>query len=333
MNPRFPLPWLVADIGGTNARFGLVGAPGMAPVKVKVLRCGHYPSLVSAMAAYLHELGDLPRPRAACVAVAGPVDGDRFRLTNGDWDFSVYETKQALGLDHLELVNDFVALAMALPRLPADAFLPIGSVRRIPDKPMAVIGPGTGLGVAGLVPAERRRWLPVSGEGGHVTIPVETELEAQVALVLQNSQSVLSAETVLSGPGLVRLYRALCVVYGRRADPLTPEQVSRRGRTGRSAQDVLCGLTLRVFCGLLGSFAGNVALTMGARGGIVLGGGILPTLGDMLTESDFRRRFEGKPAMAGYLSAIATELITAPTPALLGASAWLTQQQGALNAA
>lgn len=325
--PSATEPWLVADIGGTNARFGLVAAPRREPERVRVLRCGLYPSLVSALAAYLHEVGE--RPRVACVAVAGPVAGDRFRLTNGHWDFSVFESKQALGLDHLELINDFTALAMALPKLPTTAFRPIGTARRERGKTVAVIGPGTGLGVAGLVPSARR-WIPIPGEGGHVTIPVETDLEAQVARVLRSAHAALCAETVLSGPGLVRLYRTLCIVHGRRPDPLSPEQVCE---LGRQDEEDTCTETLRVFCALLGSFAGNVALTLGARGGVVLGGGILPALADVLANSDFRRRFEGKPTMAPYLSAIATELIVAPTPALLGASAWLAQHRGALTAA
>lgn len=331
VNPPCPeRPWLVADIGGTNARFGLITEPGGQPRRVKILRCGYYPNLVSAACAYLQFVDDVPRPRTACIAVAGPVDGDRFRLTNAHWEFSVAESRRALGFDHLELINDFTALALALPRLPADAFQPIGTTPRIAGKPLAVIGPGTGLGVAGLVPSSRR-WIPISSEGGHVTIPVETELEAQVAQFLQGgSHTTLSAEAILSGPGLVRLYRSLAAVYGRRARPLTPEEVCELGRLGT---DPVCATTLEMFCGLLGAFAGNVALTLGARGGVLLGGGILPSLADVLAASEFRRRFEDKPTMTEYLSGIATELIVAPLPALTGASAWLAQQRGALKAA
>lgn len=322
-------PWLVADIGGTNARFALVTDPNEQPHHVKVLRCSYYPDLAAAGAAYLEYTENLPRPRAACIAVAGPVGGDRFRLTNADWDFSVYDTRRSLGLHHLELINDFTALALALPRLPAEAFRPIGPARRVPGNPVAVIGPGTGLGVAGLVPSAGR-WIPVDGEGGHVTLPVETDREAEVARALRSEHATLCAETILSGPGLLRLYRGLAAVNGHPAEPLTPEQVCERGRHG---SDATCAETLRMFCALLGAFAGNVALTLGARGGVLLGGGVLPGLADVLATSEFRRRFEAKPTMAGYLSTIATELITAPTPALLGASTWLAEQHERLEAA
>ncbi|MGH3951130.1 MAG: glucokinase [Pseudonocardiaceae bacterium] len=251
-------PWLVADIGGTNARFGLVTEPGGEPHRMKILRCGYHPDLVSAIESYVDYLADSPRPHAACVAVAGPVDGDRFRLTNAEWDFSVAESRRRLGFARLDLINDFTALALALPHLPAQALRPIGALARVPGKPIAVIGPGTRV----------------------------------------------SAEYLLSGPGLARLHQGLSIVHGVDAQPLAPEQVGERGRHGT---DPVCAEALQMFCALLGAFAGNVALTFGARGGVVLGGGIL--------------------------SAIATELIVAPTPALLGASAWLNHNQRALEAA
>lgn len=327
--PSAELPWLVADIGGTNARFGLITEPGGSPHGIKILRCGQYPDLVAATEAYLEHAADFARPSAACVAVAGPVGGDRFRLTNAHWDFSIAESTRSLGLAHLELVNDFSALALALPRLPADAFRPIGKAERVPDQPLAVIGPGTGLGVAGLVPA-RGGWLPIAGEGGHVTVPAETEGEAEVVRILRGEHPAVCAETVLSGPGLALLYRALCLRDGGKPEPLGPEQICERGRHGT---DPICMATLAVFCGLLGAFAGNVALTLGARGGVLLGGGVLPGIADVLAASEFRRRFEAKPTMAGYLSGIATELIVAPTPALLGAAAWLAQQQEEVSVA
>lgn len=314
-------PWLVADIGGTNARFGLVTEPGGAPHRVKVLRSAYHQDLACAVRAYLDHVADVPRPRAACVAVAAPVLADRVTLTNVAWEFSIAETRRELGFDRLELVNDFTALAMAVPSLPAESLLPIGGGTRMPGATVAVIGPGTGLGVAGLVPG----WgggTPVSGEGGHVTIPAETEREAAVAALLRQRHGTASAESVLSGPGLVRLHQCLATLRGVEAADLSPEQICARGR---HATDPTCAETVRMFCGLLGAFAGNVALTLGARGGVLLGGGILPSLADVLATTDFRRRFEGKPPMTGYLSPIATTLITTGTPALLGAAAWLSR--------
>ncbi|MGH3518993.1 MAG: glucokinase [Haloechinothrix sp.] len=322
-------PWLVADIGGTNARFGLVIEPGGAPHRIKIFRCAYHPDLVSAVEAYLEYISDTALPRTACIAVAGPIRGDRFRLTNAAWDISIAESRRRLGFDQLELVNDFTALAMSVPGLSRDAVLRIGEASRVRGEPIAVIGPGTGLGVAGLLNAGGR-WVPVDGEGGHVTIPAETDRELAVVRVLRTQQPAVSAETVLCGPGIVRLHQCISLLDGTPASTMRSEEICQRGRTG---MDPACTEALWMFCALLGAFAGNVALTFGARGGVLLGGGILPTVVDILEQTDFRTRFEQKPPMIDYLSPIATEVIVAPTPALAGASTWLTQQRGALCAA
>ncbi|QKW05042.1 glucokinase [Streptomyces sp. NA04227] len=326
-------PWLVADIGGTNARFGLVTDASRRPRGVKVLRVGDHPDLADAAETYLdHVTGQAARPEAACVAVAGPVEGDSFRLTNAAWSFSIADTGRRLGMDTFEVINDFGAQAMALPHLDDSAVRRIGPARRVPGKPMAVIGPGTGLGVAGLLPTDDG-WIPATGEGGHVTLPAETPREADVMALLKAELGGVGAEYLLSGPGLARLYRYLSVLEGTGAEALRPEEICRRGQDGT---DPLCAEALDMFCALLGAFAGNVALTLGARGGLLLGGGILPAMTDVLLRSDFRRRFENKSPMTPYVTAIATELITAPAPALLGATAWLARHlrhQGALTPA
>lgn len=317
--PSADRPWLVADIGGTNARFGLVTEPGGAPHRVTGLRCRDHDDLAGAAEAYLAGTTDVPRPVAACVAVAGPVSGDRFRLTNAHWDFSVRESTRRLRLSHLELINDFAALAMAVPRLADSDRVSIGGRARQEGMPVAVIGPGTGLGVAAFVPGPGGG-LPVPGEGGHVSLPAESALEHEIAKVLRARRIPLTAESVLSGPGLVRLYECLSAILGTAADRVTPEDVCGRARQG---SDTACVTAVLTFCALLGSFAGNAALTFGARGGVVLGGGILPSVVELLARSDFRRRFAQKPPMNTYLAGIATDVVTAPTPALLGATAWL----------
>jgi glucokinase len=312
-------PWLVADVGGTNARFGLVDQPDGEPSRVRILAGADHRDLAAAVSAYLALDGHGARPSAACVAVAGPVTGDRFRLTNAAWEFSVDDTRHRLGLEFLHLINDFEALALSLPRLTDDDVRPIGGpVARVPGQPMAVLGPGTGLGVAGLLPVADR-WAPVVGEGGHVDLPAVDDREIEVARMLRAEQGVVTAECVLSGGGLVRLYRCLARLHGVAADASTAADISSR------REDPLCAETLRMFCALLGAFAGNVALTLGARGGVFLGGGILSRIPDVLESSDFRPRFEAKFRMADYVKAIATLLVVAPTPALLGAAAWLEQ--------
>lgn len=321
--PTPDAPWLVADIGGTHARFGLVSRPGAEPTEVRILRCADYPDLVAAVQDYLGRIPAVVRPAAACAAVAGPVRGDRFRLTNAHWDFSISESRMRLGLGHLELINDFTALALAVPQLPNSAFVRIGPGARWAAEPMAVIGPGTGLGVGGLMRVQQR-WVPIPGEGGHAGLPAETEAEAQVARVLREQHPVVDAETALSGPGLGRLYRALRVVHGLAPAPLQPEQVCTAGRRGT---DPVAREALSMFCGMLGAFAGNVALTLGARGGVLLGGGILPGIVDFLADSAFRDRFVGNRSVTGYLDHVSTELIVAATPALLGAAVMLEQHR------
>ncbi|MBG0817711.1 glucokinase [Planomonospora sp. ID82291] len=308
-------PWLVADIGGTNARFGLVTAPGGRPESVAVLAGKDHDGLPEAVAAYLADHAGGVRPGAACLAIAGPVEGDRYRLTNAGWSGSVRD----LGIPHVELLNDFEALAASLPHLAGDDLVSLGGPE--PSQGVkAVLGPGTGLGVAGLVPVAEG-WMPLPGEGGHVTVPVLDERDREIvrALHSEGARHVV-AEHLLSGPGLTRLHHALALVHGVDAPRLAPADIVDR------ADDPLCAETVEVFCGLLGTFAGNVALTLGARGGVYLGGGVLPRIVDRVLTGDFRRRFEATPTLGDYLSAIATTLIVAPQPALTGAAAWLAQR-------
>ncbi|MFD1539542.1 glucokinase [Nonomuraea guangzhouensis] len=311
----FDLPWLVADIGGTNARFGLVTSPGARPSHVAVLAGAEYDTLPEAVAAYLAEHAGGVRPGAACLAVAGPVEGDRYTLTNSAWSGSASD----LGLPYAVLLNDFEALAVSLPHLEPGDLASLGGPEPAHGV-KAVLGPGTGLGVAGLVPADGG-WTPVPGEGGHVTVPVFDDREREIVRALRaGGLDHVVAEHVLSGPGLVRLHRALAEVNGVNPPSLSVSDIVAR------LDDSLCAETVEVFCGMLGSFAGNVALTLGARGGVYLGGGVLPRIVERVRTSDFRARFADNPDMAGYLSAIATTLIVAPQPALTGAAAWLAQR-------
>ncbi len=320
--PTAERPWLVGDIGGTNARFGLVQAAGGRPVRVGKVPSALHDGLASAARAYLDGIEEPVRPSAACVAVAGPVVRDRIRLTNVGWDFSVEQTRTGMGLDHLEVVNDFAALAQSLPVLGEDDLLPLGGPATDPSEPMAVLGPGTGLGVAGLVPLPGGGWLPLPGEGGHVDAPAVEDIEAEVVRVITAERGRVSAEALLSGPGLPRLYQALAQVRGQSARKLSPREITAAGVHPEGAEP-LCRETLEVFAALLGGFAGNAALTLGATGGVFLGGGVLPRIPEVLRNGRFRLRFEAKGRMTDYLKNIATVLITADNPALLGAAARL----------
>ncbi|MFF5112169.1 glucokinase [Streptosporangium sp. NPDC000509] len=309
------LPWLVADIGGTNARFGLVTEPGGQPEAVAVLAGAEHDGLPEAVAAYIADHAGGVQPGAACVAIAGPVEGDRYRLTNSGWTGSVRD----LGIPNAWLLNDFEALAASLPYLRGDDLVSLGGPE--PSHGVkAVLGPGTGLGVGGLVPAAEG-WVPIPGEGGHVTAPVLDMRDHEIVRALRgDGLEHVVAEHLLSGPGLSRLHRALALVHGTDAPALSASDIVAR------MDDSLCAETVEVFCAMLGTFAGNVALTLGARGGVYLGGGVLPRIVDRVRSSDFRRRFEATPTLNDYLSDIATVLIVAPQPALTGAAAWLSQR-------
>ncbi|MFC0865593.1 glucokinase [Sphaerimonospora cavernae] len=318
------LPWLVADVGGTNARFGLVSHPGGQPEAVAVLTVSQHLGLADAVAAYLAEHAGGVRPGAACLAIAGPVEGDRYRLTNAGWSGSVTE----LGIPHTVLLNDFEALAFSLPHLAGDDLVPLGGPPPVAGLPKAVLGPGTGLGVGGLVPYGAHAevpsgggWVPLPGEGGHVSVPAVSDLEIDVVRALRaDGLPYVDAEHLLSGPGLARLHRGLALVRGVTPETRTASQIV-------ASEHPLCVETVEVFLALLGGFAGNVALTLGARGGVYLGGGVLPRIAGRIPASAFRKRFEtSAPALRDYLSSVATSLIVAGQPALAGAAAWLAQK-------
>ncbi|MEU8800945.1 glucokinase [Spirillospora sp. NPDC048819] len=312
-------PWLVADVGGTNARFALVDGPDGDPYRVHSLPTRDHAGLAEAAAAYLERHAQDVRPSAACLAVAGPVTGGTFHLTNAGWPKGTPEEVRAhLGLPRLDVINDFEALALALPRLREDDLIPIGKDRPPAGGTLAVVGPGTGLGVAGLVPTPSG-WVPLPGEGGQVDVPAATDREIEVARLLRAERGSATAELLLSGGGLARIHRYLAAIDGAPAEPLTAQQISER------RDDPVCREALHMFCALLGSLAGNVALTLGTRGGVYLGGGILPRIVDVLRDSAFRARFEGKPPVEDYLRGIPTALIVHPGPALVGATLHIAQ--------
>jgi glucokinase len=329
-------PWLVADIGGTNARFGWVPEGSTAVSHVATLPAAGHPGPADAARAYLASLAQTlgasyQPPRAAAFAVATAVGADHIAFTNSGWAFSRREAQQVLGLDELLLLNDFEALALSLPRLqphqvrawPASEASAHPAAAG-PAQALAVIGPGTGLGVAGLVPAGAGHWVAVPGEGGHATLSAADDFDAALLAAVRREHAHVSAERLLSGIGLPVLHGAVAAVLGQPAAALAAEQIVERGLNGSCA---VCSRTLDAFCALLGSFAGNVALVMGARGGVYIGGGIVPRLGERFFQSPFRERFEAKGRFQAYLGAIPTLLITDTLAALNGGVQALVQQQ------
>lgn len=316
-------PWLVADVGGTNARFGWVDDRSLTPRHVRVLPVAAHASPSAAAKAYLGELakelgGPLPHPRRSAWALASVIEGDEIELTNGPWRFSRRALAQDLGLEHLCLLNDFEALALALPRLGPQQSRPWGDRPSAPGT-LALVGPGTGLGVAALVNTPSGAQA-LASEGGHATLAATDDDEARVLQEARRHLPHVSAERLLSGIGLPLLHRCVRSTQGLPDDPLQAPQIIERGMSG---DDDACRHTLELFCALLGGFCGNVALTYGARGGLYIGGGIVPRLGEFFFQSRFRQKFEAKGRFSGYLSAIPTALITETSAALLGAAAAL----------
>jgi glucokinase len=310
-------PRLLADVGGTNARFAWSQQPNAPLSNIHQYSCHKYGSLQLAIAQYLADHGK-PSPASCGIGIANPVTGDQVSMTNHDWSFSISALKKALAVSRLAVVNDFTALALSLPMLAANDLRQIGSGKRVAGEALGVIGPGTGLGVSGLLSGADGVPVAVAGEGGHSTLAANDDLESDVIALLRKRFGHVSAERVLSGPGLVNLYEACAQLDKLAVLRLAPQEVIARARAD---EDRHCQMALELFCRFLGGMAGNLALTLGARGGIYIGGGIAPRLLPELAKSGFRERFEGKGRYQKYLADIPTFVIDAvASPALLGAS-------------
>jgi glucokinase len=309
---------LVGDIGATNARFGLVSSEG-AVLHTASFAVADFAEIDAAIAAFLATLRDLPQPREGALAIAAAITGDEIHMTNHPWHFSVKALRERLGFGRLIAINDFTAVSLALPRLSEADRMPVGDGAAVAGMPLAVLGPGSGLGVSGLIRAGSE-WVALTGEGGHVTMAAVSEREAAVLRLMRRRFDHVSAERCLSGPGLVNLYNSLAELDQVRAAQYTAAQISDL-QIGE--QDPLCREATAMFCAMLGTVAGDLALTLGARGGVYIAGGIVPRLGDRFAASGFRERFAGKGRLSDYLAAVPTYVITHPLPAFLGCAAAL----------
>ena len=307
-------PRLVADIGGTNARFALEIAPQQFKF-VEVLACNDYNTLVDAVKELLRR-HDISAVRHAAVAIANPIVGDWVQMTNHHWAFSIETTRQALHLETLLFLNDFTAQALAITRTPSEELLQVGGLAPVEGAPKAVIGPGTGLGVSGLIPSPAG-YVPLAGEGGHTSFPPFDDAEMAVWQYAKQRYGHVSAERFLSGAGLVLIYEALAEREGARRQDLTAAEISKRALSGSSP---LCRLTLDIFCAMLGTVSSNLALTLGARGGVYLCGGIVPRFIDYFRQSPFRNRFESKGRFDAYLAAIPVYVVLSKHPGISGAA-------------
>ncbi|HWP18638.1 MAG TPA: glucokinase [Burkholderiaceae bacterium] len=318
--PPYPDPRLLADIGATYARFCLEQQPGRFE-HVRVLPCSDYAGFIEVMRAYLESLPEGAKPRHAGVAIANPIEGDWVRMTNRDWAFSIQDAQHRLGLATLLVVNNFTALAMSLPRIGAEGREQVGGGEPQANGVIGLLGPGTGLGVSGLVPTGDR-WTTLATEGGHVSFSPADQRELRVLAYAWKTLPHVSAERLVSGPGLELIYEAL--TEGR-------TDVDRRLSTAQIVQRAIhktcpwCVETVDCFCTMLGTVASNLALTLGATGGIYIGGGIVPRLGQVFLQSGFRERFESKGRFSGYVARIPTYVLTAENPAFHGVSSLLAE--------
>ncbi|MBB4286516.1 glucokinase [Roseospira goensis] len=308
-------PALIADIGGTNARFALVDEAGAVLARERVATRDFDGPVAAARAVVARHAPDAPPDRAAwCVAC--PVTGDTVTLTNHDWTFSISDARAALGLKTLHVVNDFVANALAIPDLAASDWVAVGpDGPGQADAPIAALGPGTGLGVALLVPEGAGGYRALATEGGHVTLAPGNADEAAVIARLWETHDHVSAERLISGPGLLLLHRTLRALGAEGPFHESPDAITAAALDGN---DPLAARAVAMVFALLGTVAGNLVLSTGALGGVYILGGIVPATLPLFRASPFRARFEAKGRFRDYLAGVPTRVVTHPNPAFLG---------------
>ncbi len=311
---------LVADIGGTNIRLGYF-VNDEAAGNIKVYQCADYASLSDVVKTYISEVELTGKTVNACLAIACPVENDLISMTNLPWEFSQSALKQELGLNKLVFINDYTAIAHAIPHLTDEQKVKIGGGTAVVGKPISICGPGTGLGVANALDVNGQ-WQALGGEGGHVDFAPVDQQECQILAFLFTKYQHVSYEQLLSGLGLEQIYQALNHIDNHQLPQLSAKEISARAL----ANDCdLCQQALAQFCRVLGSFAGNLALTLASFGGVYIAGGIVPRFIEFLAQSEFRSRFESKGRFEDFNQNIPTYVITESQPGILGASAFLRQ--------
>jgi glucokinase len=313
---------LVGDVGGTHARFALVDAQGHIR-NPRSFQARQYASLADVISEYLEQTCGRKRPPRAVIAVAGPVLDGEIEFTNLDWQISEGDLLAHFEFEAVELINDFAAQALACPLLEPDDLRVLGSpLRGAPDCPMVVLGAGTGFGVAGLARGERGD-LPIATEGGHAGFAPADEVEVEIFRRFKQRYGRVSIERLLSGPGLFDLYRVLSELEGANAELPDDKGVIEAANAG----DRMAGVAADRFCAIMGSVAGDLALSFGARGGVFVSGGLAPRIGDRLAASQFRARFEDKGRLSHYVRQVPTSLVLHPYPAIVGCARELVQME------
>jgi glucokinase len=312
--------FLLADIGGTNARFALLPAKGGDFIEKHVYSVEEYAEFMGALNQFLADVARLGQwqglPEGACFAVACPVTGDIANFTNSPWSIDKTRVAQALDTNQVEIMNDFAAVGYAVTDLAPADYLSLGSGQVKNGKPIGVLGPGTGLGMASVVCIDGKYHV-ISGEGGHADFAPVDELEYQILTFLKRQYSRVSVERVMSGKGIANIYHALCEIRGQSHEFNSPAEISAAALAKTSP---LAEETLKVFCRILGAAAGNLALTIGAEGGVYIAGGIPPKILDIISHSELRDRFDQKGRYEAYLKEIPLRVVTKNEPGLSGAA-------------
>lgn len=327
---------LIADIGGTNIRLALASSQAKSNDKnidiseIETYQCKEFSGLAEVISHYIEVKGLAEHAINACFAIACPVDNDLISMTNLPWQFSQQSLKKTLKLNSLSFINDYTAIAMAIPLLNEQQKVKIGGGESVEGKPISVCGPGTGLGVANLVPVSvdgKKQWHCISGEGGHIDFAAITETEQQVKNFIDTIRTRVSYEQLLSGFGLEQIYQALLFINKQPEITKVKDKLSAKDITTKALNEScdICQQTLTLFCEVLGSFAGNLALIMNSQGGVYIAGGIVPRFIEFLQSSDFRARFEAKGRLSSITEQAPTYVITEQQPGLLGAAAFVLQ--------
>lgn len=322
---------LIADIGGTNARFALVpvldNSDSLSESQIshiQTLSATEYPHIEDAIRHYLENLPeDIKRPQHGVMAIACPTDKDEITMTNNKWSFSVSAVRDSLGLKSLEFINDFYAVANAVPYLSKEAVVQIGSGEAKKGMPCVVTGPGTGLGLGAVVYDAHGHAITVQGEGGHSHFAPVDDTEVFILNYLQEKYPRVSVERLISGHGLENIYEAL---FYKKHDQKKVMKAADISKLAQDGSDDICRQSLDYFCAIFGSFTGDAALMYGAKGGVFIGGGIMPRMIDYLKNSQYRKRFTEKARLSGYVTEIPTFVIISDQPGLLGAAAILNNR-------
>lgn len=316
---------VVADVGGTNIRLAVCCNKTGQTSQIRTFACAEFLTLDAALFQYFSTLSE--PVNVLCIGIACPVEDDIVAMTNLSWQFSQQALKEKLNLKTLYVINDYTAISLAVPFLSDNEKVKIGQGEEQKYAPMAVFGPGTGLGVSHIVHIGQK-WISLDGEGGHVSFAPNSSEQADVLLLLQEQFGHVSGERLLSGQGLVNIYHALCRLEGKQVEFHEPKQVTK------AALGVECELAKRalgLFCQIMGGFAGNLALNLACTGGIYIAGGIVPRFVEFFQNSEFRTFFEQKGRFGEYLTTIPTYLITHDNPGLVGATVHLRQELGFIH--